>query len=83
MVQYGFPAPLDAPVSRPLMDAGPIRGGAVKTGELGADRGWEKQEERALMDELLLRGQEMFEREARGDPGAFEAKVSPSRVFGV
>lgn len=42
----------------------------------GNEKGWGEAQRRALMDELLLRGQQRFAREAGGNNQDFEIMVS-------
>lgn len=84
MVQYGFPAPITAPIARPLMDAHPVQGRVNLGGEDAArtaaiensEKGRKEQQRRELMDELFARCQPRFVRESGGDNAAFETKVN-------
>lgn len=92
MVQYGFPVPSNVPLARPLADTATLRDRvstrAKATGDEGskaaaaADREealvteWGEVVRRGLMDELFMRGQQRFARQARGDKRRFEILVS-------
>ena len=84
MVQYGFPVPPMVLISRPLGDpasrrdrsstAMPVPGG--KEGERTSSTLEGDAYRLDLMDELFMRGQQRFAREAGGDNQRFEVLVS-------
>lgn len=84
MVLYGFSAPPTASLPRPLLDSGALRDLTAKTtvaaaeeaDEEGQEGGsWGEEHRRVLMDELLVRAQQRFAREAAGNIEQFETKV--------